>query len=138
VDSDKVERALTNVLDNAAKFTPAGGDIVVRAWRDALEGGRIQVAIKNSGSNIPEQDLPHLFERFFRGDRARRTAGGSGLGLAIARQLAEMNGGELAVRNEDGAHVVFTFTFPGVPGPIVAAPSVAADAPPPARQAEPV
>lgn len=133
VDPDKIERALTNVVENAAKFTPPGGTIEVRAAR---AGARIQCSVRNSGTPITEEDLPRLFDRFFRGDRARRTAGGSGLGLAIAKQLAEMNGAALTVRNDGDAHVVFTFSLPAVAEP--ATQGLPPMASPTTRRAEPV
>lgn len=115
VDTDKVERALTNVLDNAAKFTPMGGEIVVVGKREnGTHPARVVCSITNSGSTIAEADLPRVFDRFFRGDRARRTASGSGLGLAITRELVEMNGGSIQASNEqDGTGVTFTVTLPG-------------------------
>lgn len=112
VDADKVERALNNILDNAAKFTPSGGEIRVTG-APSTDGGRvIALDVSNTGSRIAEEDLPRVFDRFFRGDRARRTASGSGLGLAIARQLIELNGGAIRVANEvDG--VRFSLSLPG-------------------------
>jgi len=113
VDPDKLERALTNVLENAAKFTPARGVIEVRGWTEnGVAPARIQCAVTNSGSSIPEEDLPHVFDRFFRGDRARRTSSGSGLGLAIARELVSLNHGSIAARN-DGPGVTFVISLPG-------------------------
>jgi signal transduction histidine kinase len=115
VDPDKLERALTNVLDNAAKFTPPGGEIMVVGRREngALPA-RVVCSITNSGATIAEDDLPRVFDRFFRGDRARRTASGSGLGLAITRELVELNGGTISVANErDGTGVTFTVALPG-------------------------
>lgn len=113
VDPEKLERALTNVLDNAAKFTPAGGDITVRGWREnGAMPPRVHCEIANSGSRIAAEDLPRVFERFYRGDRSRRTASGSGLGLAIARELVELNGGHIAARSDD-AGVVFEMLLPG-------------------------
>lgn len=109
VDPEKVERAMTNVLENAAKFTPRGGEITVRATRN---GAGIRCEVSNTGSRIEEEDVARLFDRFFRGDRARRTSGGSGLGLAIARELVEMNGGEITARN-DAVGVTFAMTLPG-------------------------
>jgi signal transduction histidine kinase len=108
VDGEKLERALTNVLDNAVKFAPSHGAVAA-----AVRGsnGVREFEITNSGEWIPEDDLPHLFERFFRGDRSRRTAGGSGLGLSIARELVELNGGRIEARNvPDG--VSFRVTLP--------------------------
>ena len=113
-DPDKLERALTNVLENATKFTPEGGDIEVRGWREnGRLPARVYCSVRNSGSAIPDDDLPRLFDRFFRGDRARRTASGSGLGLAISRQLLQLNGGDITARNDGDGHVVFTLSLPG-------------------------
>ena len=113
VDPDKLERALTNVLENAAKFTPAGGAVAVRGWREnGIMPARVMCSVTNSGSSISKDDLPRVFDRFFRGDRARRNSSGSGLGLAIARELVELNRGTLGVRNEDPDHVTFTMTLP--------------------------
>ncbi len=114
VDPDKLERALTNVLDNAAKFTALGGEVRVRGWREnGVTPPRVCCSVTNSGSSIPEGDLPRVFDRFFRGDRARRTASGSGLGLAISRELVELNRGHVEARNEDADHVTFTVSLPG-------------------------
>ncbi len=113
VDPDKLERALTNVLENAAKFTPPGGDVAVRGWREnGTVPARVLCSVTNSGSSISSDDLPRVFDRFFRGDRARRNSSGSGLGLAIARELVELNRGTLRVANEDADHVTFTMTLP--------------------------
>jgi two-component system sensor histidine kinase BaeS len=113
VDPDKLERALTNVMDNAAKFTPYGGEIAVRGWRENGAGpARVVCDVTNSGEGIAPDDLPRVFDRFFRGDRARRTASGSGLGLAITRQLVELNGGTIDARNEPGGGVTFRVSLP--------------------------
>jgi len=113
VDAEKLERAMTNVLDNAAKFTPAGGEITVRGWSEnGAAPPSVRLAITNSGSAIAEEDLPRVFDRFFRGDRARRTASGSGLGLAIARELVELNGGRITASSAPEG-VTFTISFPG-------------------------
>ncbi len=114
VDPDKLERALTNVLENAAKFTPEGGAIEVHGWCENGTGPRrVKCAVTNSGSSISDEDLPRVFDRFFRGDRARRTAAGSGLGLAITRQLVELNAGTIEAKNADSGGVTFTMTLPG-------------------------
>ncbi len=111
-DPDKIERAITNVLENAAKFTPPNGDISVTARREVGSPPRIVVAVTNSGSEIGEDDLPRIFDRFFRGDRARRTASGSGLGLSITRELVELNGGRITAANEPPGSVTITLSFP--------------------------
>jgi signal transduction histidine kinase len=114
VDPDKIERALTNVLENAAKFTPAGGSIEVRGWREnGSLPALVKCAVTNSGSSIAPDDLPHVFDRFFRGDRARRTAAGSGLGLAITKQLVELNAGTIEAANAPAGGVTFTLSLPG-------------------------
>jgi signal transduction histidine kinase len=110
-DPDKLERAITNVLDNAAKFTPEDGEISVIARHENGPGSPIVCAVTNSGSSIPEDDLPRIFDRFFRSDRARRTASGSGLGLSIAKQLVELNGGKINAANEPAGGVSFTLSF---------------------------
>jgi signal transduction histidine kinase len=107
-DPDKLERAVTNILENAAKFTPDEGTITVVARR---EPAGVTCAVTNSGSAIPDEDLPRIFDRFFRGDRARRASAGSGLGLSIARELVELSGGRIAARNEPGGAVTFTVAF---------------------------
>jgi signal transduction histidine kinase len=113
-DPDKLERAFTNILDNAAKFTPSDGEISVIARKDnGNQPARIVCAVSNSGSSIPSDDLPRIFDRFFRGDRTRRTSTGSGLGLAIARELVELNHGEIAASSDESSGTVtFTFSFP--------------------------
>jgi signal transduction histidine kinase len=108
VDAEKVERALTNVVDNAAKFASDHGWIEVRGRRN---GATVTCDVTNSGPSIPDQDVPRVFDRFFRGDRARRNSEGSGLGLAIARELVELHGGRLAVQNVPGG-VSFTLVLP--------------------------
>lgn len=109
-DPDKIERALTNILENAAKFTPEDGTITVVARREQVG---VVCAVTNSGSSIPDEDLPRLFDRFFRGDRARGASSGTGLGLSIARELVELSGGRISARNEPGgAGATFTLSFP--------------------------
>lgn len=113
VDPDKLERALTNVLDNAAKFTPERGAITVRGWREnGVVPPRVICAVTNTGESIAPDDLARVFDRFFRGDRARRKASGSGLGLAITRELVELNGGTVDAANEPPGSVTFRIAFP--------------------------
>mgnify|MGYP000927419019 CR=1 FL=1 len=109
-DADMINRALGNLLHNAIKFTPQGGVIQVEAR--AVDGD-IQITVADTGPGIAPLDLPRVFERFFRGDRARKS-GGTGLGLAIAKHVVEAHGGHIAVSNQGvpgfpGA--AFTFTL---------------------------
>ncbi len=100
-----VERAVTNLLDNAAKWSPHHGTVSVR-----LEGGVLTVA--DQGPGISEPDLPMIFERFYRAADAR-TMPGSGLGLSIVRQAANRHGGSVTVHNQEPHGAVFTMTLPG-------------------------
>ena len=96
-DGDALVRLFVNVLDNAIKYTEEGGvDVSARTV-----AGSIDVTVRDSGRGVPAEQLPHLFERFYRGD-ASRSAGGSGLGLAIARLIAEAHGGSIAIASDVG------------------------------------
>ncbi len=109
-DPDRIEQVLTNLLDNALKFTPEGGRIHVSVRQ---QGQEAFVAVEDTGRGIPPEDLPHVFERFYRADRSRtRTRGGSGLGLAIAKQLVEMQGGRISATSRPGHGSVFAFWLP--------------------------
>ncbi len=110
IDPMRIEQILGNLLSNAARYTPAGGTIAVQVQR---AGGAALVSVHDSGPGIPTEALPHIFERFYRADRARsRAEGGSGLGLAIARQLAEAHGGSLAAANAPEGGAVFILKIP--------------------------
>lgn len=109
---DKIQRVLQNLLDNALYHTPAGGCVTVSAWRS---GALVQVQVHNTGSVIPPDDLPHVFERFYRGERsrARSSSGyrGSGLGLTIARGFIEAHGGSIMAASTPQDGTTFTFTL---------------------------
>ena len=109
-DPGLVHSAFWNLLDNAAKYTPAGGRITVRWWVDA-RGGHFSVT--DTGPGIPAEHLPRLTERFYRVDpgRARQT-GGSGLGLAIVRHVLQRHGAELEIASREGEGSVFACHFP--------------------------
>ena len=110
VDSGRLQQILGNLLNNAIRHTPEGGLIRVE---NGCESGRAWIKVADSGQGIPEESLPHVFERFYRADRSRsRTDGGTGLGLAIARQLAEAHHGTLTAANLPTGGAVFTLTFP--------------------------
>lgn len=115
-DPDRVEQVLTNLVDNALKFTAEGGRIHVRV--EAC-GPEARVSVEDTGRGIPPDDLPHVFERFYRADRSRtRTSGGSGLGLAIAKHLVEMQGGRIWAESTPGQGSVFSFSFPLLGHPV--------------------
>ena len=101
---------LLNLLDNAIKYTPAGGSITVRSQ---LDGETAQVSVSDTGIGIPAGDLPLIFERFYRVEKARsRSAGGTGLGLAIVRFIVEALGGRIWAKSKLNEGTTFTFTLP--------------------------
>ena len=101
VDRDQIEQVLINLIDNAIKYTPAGGRVrVSAATRDNEDRGAVEIRVVDSGIGIPEKDIPRLTERFFRVDRARsRELGGTGLGLAIVKHIIQAHGGSLAIES---------------------------------------
>ena len=104
------EQVLFNLLDNAAKYAPAGGRIEVVARQD---GGRVEIAVRDEGPGIAEGDLDRIFEKFYRADAGDRRRAGTGLGLAIARGFVEVMGGTLTVRNRvDRSGAEFTVSYP--------------------------
>ena len=107
-DKLMLRRALSNLLSNALRYAPAGGWIRVEMENDA-EGGRLQVS--NNGPAIAEEDLPRLFDRFFRADKSRLHSEGSGLGLAITRSIVELHGGTISATSTP-THTCFLLFFP--------------------------
>jgi two-component system phosphate regulon sensor histidine kinase PhoR len=104
---------LVNLLDNALRYTPGGGTISLSARR-TQEG--VAIEVKDTGPGIPPEDLSHLFERFYRGDKSRqREQGGSGLGLAIAKSLVESQGGQMRVESKPGEGATFIIELPAHP-----------------------
>lgn len=113
MDAPKIGRVLSNLVSNALRHTPPGGEVQVLASRLA-EGVRVQVS--DSGEGIQAQDLPYVFERFYRGEKSRnRATGGAGLGLAIARGIIEAHGGTIEVDSIPGQGTRFSFTLPDRP-----------------------
>jgi len=109
-DRDQVVQVLMNLLFNAIKFTPRGGAVHVRAWPEA---GSASVAVIDTGMGIAPADLPRIFERFYKSDKARsRSGGGTGLGLPIARHIVESHGGSIRAESQEGNGSTFTFTLP--------------------------
>jgi heavy metal sensor kinase len=102
-----LHRLLVVLLDNALKYSAAGGEVTVRV--DNLHD--VRLAVDDSGPGIPEKDLPHIFERFYRADAAR-SGGGSGLGLALAQSIARLHGSQIEASNRDGGGCTFCVAFP--------------------------
>ncbi len=114
-DADRLGHVLRNLVDNAVKFSPAGGRVTVRSWTAV---GEVGVTIEDDGPGIPEELRERVFDRFFRVDRSRtRMTGGSGLGLAIARAVVEAHGGHIAVQRSQPRGSAFTIALPAAPAP---------------------
>ena len=110
MDVKLIGRVLSNLLGNALRHTPAGGSVQVSARRSAQ---RVVVEIADTGEGISPEDLPHVFERFYRGEKSRsRATGGAGLGLAIARGIVEAHGGQIGVDSVAGQGTRFFFSLP--------------------------
>jgi signal transduction histidine kinase len=110
IDSHRIRQVLNNLLDNAMAHTPAGGRVTVTVRQ---HGERISISVADNGEGIPAEDLPFIFERFYRVDKSRtRATGGSGLGLTIARRLVEAHGGAIEVESQPGRGSIFTFDIP--------------------------
>jgi len=110
LDSDRIGQVLRNLIDNALRYTPAGGRVSVAVSPQARG---VAVTVADTGAGIAPEDLPHVFDRFYRADGSRtRTTGGSGLGLAIVKQLVEAHGGEVRAESEPGRGSVFSFALP--------------------------
>jgi two-component system OmpR family sensor kinase/two-component system sensor histidine kinase BaeS len=108
---EKVSRVLINLISNAVRHTPAGGTITVEACRKG-DDDQVCVDVRDTGEGIPTSDLPHIFERFYRGEKSRsRATGGAGLGLAIAKGIIEAHGGQLWVESQVGKGSTFSFTL---------------------------
>ena len=105
IDPDRMTQVFDNLLSNALRYTPAGGAITLAARRN---NGSIQMAVRDTGPGVPAEELPHIFDRFYRADKSRnRDKGGSGLGLAIARSIVEAHDGTINVRSEPGKGLTF-------------------------------
>jgi signal transduction histidine kinase len=106
---EKISRVLTNLIGNAVRHTPAGGTVTVKAWREP-GSQQVRVDVSDTGEGILPDDLPHIFERFYRGEKSRsRSSGGAGLGLAIAKGIIEGHGGKLWVESQVGQGSTFSF-----------------------------
>jgi len=116
-DPQRLRQILLNLLSNALRHTPAGGEVSMRSSGASRRSGAddwLLVAVTDTGPGIPAEDLPHVFDRFYRGDKSRsRQTGGMGLGLTIARQLVEAHGGRIwAESGGPGQGSTFSFTLP--------------------------
>ena len=109
VDVERMAQVLGNLMSNALRFTRSGGQIVLAA---EMQDGEVLLSTADNGEGIAPEDLPYIFERSFRGDKARQESGESGLGLAIARSLVELQHGRIQVASEKGQGTKFTIHMP--------------------------
>lgn len=107
-DRARVEQVVLNLLHNAIKFTPPGGRVTIGATQ---EKGALEVFVRDTGVGVPEEELPRLFERFYKADKARRSEG-TGLGLAIAKHIVQAHGGTIWAESRPGDGATFRFTLP--------------------------
>lgn len=107
-DFSRLEQVLVNLIHNAVKFTPPGGQITLSAEQD---GKFVRFSVRDTGAGIPAEILPRIFERFYKADRAR-SSGGTGLGLSIARHMVEAHGGKIWAESEENRGSTFSFTIP--------------------------
>jgi signal transduction histidine kinase len=103
-----MERVLENLIENAIRYTPAGGQVTVTL---VPENGRLTVRVSDTGCGIAEESLPYIFDRFYRGDDAASRANGAGLGLAIAKRIVELHGSSLSAQSRVNAGTMFTFAI---------------------------
>ncbi|HJV44769.1 MAG TPA: ATP-binding protein [Bacillota bacterium] len=110
IDIDRMEQVFTNLIDNALRHTKPGGQVILHV---ASKDGHLYLEIRDTGSGIPEEDLPFVFERFYKADKARtRTSSGTGLGLAIVRQIVHAHGGQITVHSKLGEGTSFVINLP--------------------------
>jgi two-component system heavy metal sensor histidine kinase CusS len=111
-----LRRALANLVQNAVRHARPGSEIELSAYQNVVDGRRFTVLeVTNEGEALPDEQLPRLFERFYRADHSRSgMTGGSGLGLAIVKAIAEVHGGDASARNAGGGRIVFSIYLPAV------------------------
>jgi two-component system phosphate regulon sensor histidine kinase PhoR len=109
-DENRLQEVIYNLLDNAVKYSPSGGQISLHA---ALRGDRVRLSVADQGIGIPQADLPRIFERFYRADKARnRELGGTGLGLSIVKHIAQLHGGTVEAESQPGKGTTISVLFP--------------------------
>ena len=109
-DRERIEQVIMNIVSNAIKYTPDGGEISITAGTGK---GTVWLQVADNGIGIPEKDLPRLFERFYRVDKARsRESGGTGLGLSIAKEILNQHGGDIVITSQYKEGTTVTITLP--------------------------
>ena len=112
-DRARIEQVVINVLTNAVRYTPAGGSVTMELDRTETMA---EVRVRDTGIGIPEEDLPHIFDRFYRVDKARsRAMGGTGLGLSIAYEIVKRHSGQIRIESKVGEGTVVHICLPRLP-----------------------
>ena len=114
-DANRISQVVTNIIDNALKFMPDDGTGVLTV-RTLREGKDIRVSIRNNGPEIAESDLPYIFERFYKADKAHTSGGGTGLGLSICQRIMQQHDSKITVRSDDN-ETAFEFLLPATEAP---------------------
>ena len=114
VDADRISQVFYNIIVNAIRYSPEQGVVKVATTLTSEEGKKyLKISFTDDGLGISEEDLPYIFEHFYRGDKSRdRKSGGSGIGLAIVKQLVEIHGGRVVVTSKLGEGSTFTVLLP--------------------------
>jgi signal transduction histidine kinase len=115
-DADRLRQVINNLIDNSLKFTPPGGHVLVTVRPDERQGEAV-LRVTDTGSGITAEDLPHVFERFYRGDKSRQResyTSGNGLGLSICRSIVAAHGGSIEVESSPGKGATFVVRLPMV------------------------
>jgi signal transduction histidine kinase len=111
-DPGRLAQVLENLMNNALRYTPEGGQVTLSA---RAEGNTVFLRVQDNGTGIAAEDLPYVFDRFYRAEKSRQRQGGeSGLGLAIAKSLVEAQGGSISVKSGLGEGTTFTIALPAV------------------------
>jgi signal transduction histidine kinase len=115
-DEERLRQVLTNLVGNAIKYSPKGGAIRIGAWAEPMDGTEpvsVVTYVADEGIGIPKDELPQIFERFYRVDSTfRRSTAGAGLGLFLSKAIIDAHGGEIWARSEPGAGATFFFSLP--------------------------
>ncbi|MDX1640419.1 MAG: HAMP domain-containing sensor histidine kinase, partial [Balneolaceae bacterium] len=108
-DIGLLDRALSNLIDNAIRHTPEGGTVTIRTIQN---GSDIDLEISDSGKGIPESDIPHVFDRFYQVDKSRSNSSGAGLGLSITQKILELHGAKITVQSLINEGTTFKISMP--------------------------
>ena len=108
-DRDRLKQVLLNLVDNAVKYTPQGGKVTLSLAKDEAW---VKITVQDTGIGIASENIPNLFDRFYRVDKSRTGPGGTGLGLAIVKHLAQVMGGTVVAANAPGGGAIFTVRLP--------------------------